>query len=231
MSIRFRSWLLAFCSLSMLIPAAPPGFADEDGKNTIRLSVAHFEPMGDTYTWLNPHGDIPGATSRIEITPEHSPGWSVEYERRLGGRWGIVVSLANTETEMDIRHSLALQHPPHYRGDLNMVPLTFSPLFHLTENRALDLYCGPLLGYVFFGDLETEDFGQGADSFAVKDDWTIGAMVGLDVMLGRTNWLLTTSVSYLDISSDLDEPFRDLDTNTIIDIDPVFFRIGLGYKF
>lgn len=223
--------LLTLSTLAMFIGAAPSASAADDGMNVIRLAVNRFEPTGDTYSWFNPDEPIPGATSQIDTTPEHSPGWAIEYERRIGGRWGLGVSLASTEAEMDIRHYVAVRYPPHYQGDLTMIPLTLGPLFHLYENRTLDLYCGPLLGYVFFGDLQTEDFGRGANSYAVRDDWTFGATAGLDVLLGKTNWLLTTSVRYLEISSALDEPFRNLDMNENIDIDPIVFQIGLGYTF
>jgi len=223
-----------FIRLAILLALLLPGATAAAGESVVRFTLDYVEPTGGTYTWLHP--EVPpgftGYTSQIDTEPEGSWGFAVDYEYRHSDVLGIGASLARTEIGMDIRHYVALQYPPHYSGDITMFPLTLSPRFHLVRHEALDVYCGPLLGYVFYGDLKTEDYGRGANSYRVKDGFTYGALAGLDVPLGQGNWLITSSVRYLKTEADLDEPYQHVeDMDAVFVIDPIVFRVGIGYRF
>ncbi len=113
-----------------------------------------------------------------------------------------------------------------------MFPLTLSTRFHLVNHQALDVYCGPLLGYVLYGDFKTPDFGIGANSYSVKNGFTYGALAGLDVPLGNTNWQFSSSIRYLKTRADIDEAYQHVeDMNAKIDINPIVFQAGIGYRF
>jgi len=226
-----KNSLLLLTVLAVVMFTVPINAGTDVGDHVLRCTVAYFEPTGSTYTWLNPEV-IPGATARIDTRPKGSIGFAIDYEYRLSGLLGIAVTLGRTEAEMEITHSVALQHPPHYTGDLLMVPLTISPQFHLVANESLDIYCGPLLGYIFYDDLKTEDYGRGANSYGVKNEFTYGALAGLDVPLGSSKWLFTFSIRYLAARADIDEPYQHVeDINAKIDIDPFIFQAGFGYRF
>jgi len=223
--------LLVSTVLAVLMFSAPSMAGADAGDHVLRFSLCYFEPTGSTYTWLNPEV-MPGATSQIDTEPTSSFGFAIDYEYRYSDLLGIGVAVARTEAEMEISHMVAVQYPPHYTGDLTMVPLTLSPQFHLVKSEALDLYCGPLLGYVFYGELKTEDYGRGTNAYSVKNEFTYGALVGLDVPLGSTNWLFTSSVRYVKTKADIDEPYQHVeDMNAQIDIDPIIIQAGIGYTF
>lgn len=225
---------LGLTALAVLMFTVPSVARADAGDHVLRITLDYFEPTGGTYTWLHP--EVPpgftGYTSQIDTEPQGSFGFAVDYEYRYSDLFGIGVSLARTEAEMEITHYVALRYPPHYTGDLAMVPLTLSPLFHLVNHEALDVYCGPLLGYVFMDELKTEDYGFGTNAYGVKDRFTYGALVGLDIPLGNTNWLLTSSIRYMVVRAEIDEPYQHVeDMNARIDIDPIVFQAGIGYTF
>jgi hypothetical protein len=138
--------------LSLILVSSPA--AAGEGDHFLRFTFSHFEPTGSTFTWINPE-PLYGSTGRIDTDPQGSSGFAAEYEYRPSDRWGIGVQLARTDAEFEVTHHVALQHPPHYIAELTMTPLTISPRFHLLPGDSIDLYAGPLLGYVFYGDLVT----------------------------------------------------------------------------
>lgn len=227
------SRVLTVLAVSILIV---PSVAVADGGNhVVRLTFNYVDPTGSMFTWLNPEAEgLYGATEQIDTEPKSTTGFSVDYEYRYSNLLGIAVNLARTDLELDILHHVAAWHPPHYTGDLAMTPLTISPQFHLVRAGALDVYCGPLLGYVFYGDLETPDYAFGGDSYGVKNGFTYGVLAGLDVRLGETNWLITGSIRYLKTTAEFEDPYQYRYADDLypeIDIDPLVFQAGLGYRF
>ncbi len=85
----------------------------------------------------------------------------------------------------------------------------------------MDLYAGPFVGLVQFGDLAFE-----GDRIGFKDEFAYGATLGLDVPFGQGKAAFSASARYMVAGAETDE----IDSDTI-DLDPLVVLFGMGYRF
>lgn len=96
----------------------------------------------------------------------------------------------------------------------------------------VDLYIGPVIGYIFYDDDLNILVGRDLvpASVSIDDDVAFGAVLGLDIEFNNSNWFVTSSIKYLDASYDA-EVFEGGRPAEEIDFDPLIIRFGLGYRF
>ena len=95
--------------------------------------------------------------------------------------------------------------------ELRYRQLTAGLNFHLTPNRRVDLFLGPLVGFVGYGG----DF---------DDDLAWGVNLGVDVPL-PWRWYFTGGARYL--KSSAEAPASGLD----LEVDPIILSAGLSIRF
>ncbi|MCE1704453.1 outer membrane protein OmpW, partial [Enterobacter hormaechei] len=105
--------------------------------------------------------------------------------------------------------------------------------FGATENN-LRPYVGIGVNYTTFF---SEKFNNNAtvksanlNSLDLKDSWGIAGQVGLDYKLDK-NWMLSTSLWWMNIETDVKFKAGDEDKKYKTRLDPWVFMFGVGYSF
>jgi outer membrane protein W len=179
---------------------------------SLRVFVATADPTSDF------SGDI-GLGSPVSVEGDSSTGFGFVYEIRINQRVGLETGM----TIMSFDFGLEFQGASGELGDATAIPVMFGLDVHLLgENTKADLYVGPVLGYTVWGDLELSPTAGGGIA-DLDDGFGMGAVLGLDVPFGSSKWQFNAALRYLQMSAE--------DPSAEIEVDPVFFEVGLGYRF
>ncbi len=141
-------------------------------------------------------------------------GLGASYEIRGGKHLGLEFGMLIADVDFE----LSVPSGSADFGSAVMIPLTLGMNYHLRREGRLDFYFGPMLSYTLWGNLSNEVGSSKLDS-----DFGIGAVLGVDVPLGSSGWTFTVSARYLRTAAG--------DASVEIDVDPIFFSLGLGYDF
>lgn len=109
----------------------------------------------------------------------------------------------------DLSDIVTTDLPPGKIGEMTVLPLTFGVNFHFLRSDVFDLYAGPQIALVFYGDLKLEPLpeeiqGDQPEEFRVpradlktQDDFVLGGVAGFDWHPGGGRWGLGGSVQYI----------------------------------
>lgn len=226
-----------------LFLAAMTAAQSADTKNTVRFGVAYLVPTGDLTVdgFFVEDVDI---DTRIEFSgdlilePDEAVGGYLAYERRLGELLGVEVSLLHAghdvsgrlvgtarlirnsdnaileETDVDESDTI---------GDIDVTPLLVGANFHLTSGHSVDVYLGPFVGYVMYGDLDIQ-----GEKIGIDDDVAYGAVVGIDIPFGKGRWVFSGAARYMKTDAQPSESGPDA---LALPVDPYVVQAGLGYRF
>ena len=117
-------------------------------------------------------------------------------------------------------HDVSLD--PSGNGELRMTPLVVGANFHVLRTDKVDLYVGPQLAYVLYGETEFDT----APDIKNKNDLTFAAILGVDVPLGDGKWMFAAAAQFI-----LTEAEQDTSGGRSLDMDPVALEIGFGVRF
>lgn len=218
--------------------------AAADGDNIIRFGGAYVAPTGDLTGEASFVEDLGDGTTlafdgTLTLEPQSEAALFVGYERRLTDLLGVEFTLWGAEHDVDGQlkgtawlldsntGELITTAPidaTEKLGTVTVNPVTAGVNFHLTPNARADLYLGPFVSYVLYGDLEAE----GEQALAIDDDFGWGAVVGVDISLGKSAWLLTGAARYLDTEASPKDLGPDDDP---LDVTPWVVQISAGVKF
>lgn len=154
----------------------------------------------------------------IETSVEGSAfaiGGDVEY---LFTKWlGLDFALAYTNFDLQFQHSVGegVQH-----DSLGVLPFLVALDFHVVNNRRVDFWLGPQIGYVFFlNDVAFVVPDVGVHSIETSNTFSYkGFNVGLDIKLSE--WAVNVALRW-----------QDADASPEILVDPTLITIGVAYKF
>jgi outer membrane protein W len=165
-------------------------------------------------------------------------GLAVEYRAtpRLGIELGGLTTAFEDETSIDFFQASFISEV-----DFRMTPLLARLNVHLTPDRRVDLYVGPVAGYVLMSDLTHRLTFPGLElgtisvevDIPTEDQFTWGAHVGLDVRLGQGSSFLSAGATYLDLPLEIEAvsiPEDPVDTIST-DFDPLVVHLGYSYRF
>jgi len=183
--------------------------ADEERGWRIRVDFALVDPGGDT--WRSG-----GGTVLAELDTGVGIGVRGEYQlsRRFGIEFGLL-SAATVDTTLISGGATSVDIA-------SFAPLSFGADFHLTPDRRVDLYVGPQVALIEYGDVEVTS--GAVNSFSIDRDFGVGAIVGLDVPVGEArHWAFQTNLRHLVTS---------MESGAIaVDFDPTIFSLGFGYRW
>lgn len=118
-------------------------------------------------------------------------------------------------------------------GELKHLPPTLSVVYYpLDSSSAFKPYVGAGINYTWFFDdkLSSEAEDAGFRGLDMKDSWGLAAQVGMDYML-TDNIMLNAQVRYIDIET-TGTTYSGANKVTVdVDVDPLVYMVGLGYKF
>jgi hypothetical protein len=192
---------------------------------------------------------VAGPTSGEADDSQVGPALGLEY--RLSPRLGVELSACSVELDERVDVTVITILPLAIDASYRMTPLLARLNFHLTPGGRVDLYAGPVAGYVLFSGEEVRyrsgslpgpvtTATAGADA---EERWTWGAGLGLDVALGRGGSLVTAGVTYLDLPIALEErgvrilepgakpALRQEAGRFRGDVDPLVVHLGYGLSF
>ena len=122
-------------------------------------------------------------------------------------------------------------------GKVKHLPPTLSAVyFPLDAGSAFQPYVGVGVNYTWFFDEETtasaESNTPSLTNLKVKNSWGWAAQVGADYMLTE-NIMLNGQIRYIDIDTEATVDVADGASTAKVDVDikPVVYMVGLGYKF
>lgn len=184
--------------------------------------------------WIDPDVDfdqLDGEGDRVEVGADSEFGLSVALERRFSSRLGFEVGamLAEPDLAVDATFANGLQFSTN--DSVSFVAVTAGLDIHLTPSKAVDVYFGPLLAYVRYGDVQIrgEVGGQTVDqSFSSDDEFALGAQIGVDIEFSDGPWSIGFIARYLDTSL---EVTSDDDQTIHLGFEPVILGFGFGYRF
>jgi len=177
---------------------------------TGRIFASYFSPTGSHHGRFDVGG---GRLAEATIEADEASGMTFGWEIRVGKRMGIETDIMITKFDFNVKTSgitVGL-------GSAVMVPITTSLQWHLTDNRRMDFYVGPVVSYTLWGDLDTP-----VGSTPLDGEFRFGLRGGIDVPFS-VHWALAARLDYLQAAAG--------DASLEIDVDPVVFSIGLGYRY
>ena len=184
--------------------------------------------------WVDPDVgffDLDEAGDRFETDADSGFGIGLGLERRLNHRLGLEAAIQIAEPELGLDAALAgirFRASDRIRFDVFSLGLNF----HLTPDRAVDLYVGPVLAYVSFGDLSIDTtVGDGLrvrEDFDSDDDFALGAQIGADVGLGSGRWSLNLAARWLDTTLEVTDDEGEV---TDLGFEPLILSAGFGVRF
>lgn len=122
-------------------------------------------------------------------------------------------------------------------GDIKQLPPTLSVVYYpLDSKSAFKPYVGVGINYTTFfqEDLSSERKAQGFSNLDLDDSIGLAFQVGADYML-TDKLMINAQVRYIDIDTEATvsgpSALSIAKTKVDVDVDPMVYMVGLGYKF
>jgi len=118
-------------------------------------------------------------------------------------------------------------------GTTRHLPPTLSLVYYpMGNSNVIQPYIGAGINHTWFFDkkLSGEAKSKGFSGFDVKDSWGWAAQIGADFDLGD-NFLFNAQVRYIDISTTGTTNYGGGKVKVDLDVDPLVYMMGIGYKF
>ncbi len=192
---------LGIVLLVLLAIAAGPAVA-ATGNSIVRGGLSYAMPGGDT------NFNISGEKGSLDV--QESLGVYVGYEYLFTDFFGLDFNLA----WQDHDYIANFADSAKVEGSVGNINLMIAPNFHVARCDWGTFYLGPVVSYGFAQDRASNALG-------------LGAQVGTDIYLNDSGLLLNMSASYQWVSQDWDFSSGGVS----YDVNPLTFRLGLGYKF
>lgn len=209
--------LMVAFAFGVVFAAQPASAADGDWRLMFGLAS------------VDPDVSLSGEDSdggRLVVDASSATGFCFALERRLSSRIGLEIGGQSADPDLrlnaDLGDSLFTA-----TGSVRYTSLAVGLNVHLTPDRAVDLYVGPLAAYVFFGDLGLTGDSVSLD-FRGDDDVALGAQIGADISFGESSWSLRLLASYLDATLTVTD---EVGETSDLGFDPLTFGVGFGYRF
>ena len=191
----------------LLLSAGLPAVSDDTGW-TCRFGLLHNSPTGDL--------KVGSETTEAD----GSTGVFASVEFRVTERFGIEPGIGYAD------HDIESGNPTINVGETSWMALTLNGNFHLLPEKKFDLYVGPTVGYVFWGELDSGFFNA---SYPTDDEPALGVNVGIDVPIGDSPWSFAGAIRYL--ATDLTVGSGAGIGGAEIGVDPFQLKAGLARKF
>jgi outer membrane protein W len=182
--------------------------------------------IGLEFTWVNPSGDFSTTTgdgNTVRASYDTGFGAGARGEFRFAPQYGVELSAFGAGAI-----DLSSGTNGSYVRVSTVAPVMVGFNFHLTPDKPVDFYVGPMLGLVRYSDVEfRSNFGTVSATVVIEDDYTWGLMAGLEIPIGRRGWQVQGNLRY--IESDLRDSNGPISINT--EFDPLILSVGFGYRF
>jgi outer membrane protein W len=196
-----RRWNVAMIAGAALLVASPEAKA-ADSRMALRGGADVIRTTGE---WT---GDLllTEGLSITKLKAESTIGarLSLEYKFTplIGGEVSVLrASHEISETEIE----LLVSHERKF-GQVTDWPILLGANFHVLRNKSIDLYVGPVIGWVIWGDLKPTAAAQQDVTIGpirMQDGFAWGVNVGVDLPFAR-HWAFNLDLRDLDYSARTD---------------------------
>lgn len=216
-----RKTLLATTILAAAV-ATPAAFAHEAGDIIVRAGAIK----------LTTHE----SSSRVKLAGNKIDAKAkVDNDTQLGLNFAYMVTdhigielLAATPFELTAKGKGGLAGAK--LGKFKALPPTLSAVYYpMNKASAFQPYVGLGVNRTLMYN-EKANKSQGFNALRVKDTWGWAAQIGADYML-TDNLMLNGQVRYVDIDTKARVYAGDTKATVKLDVKPVVYMVGLGYKF
>lgn len=230
-----RKTLFAASALALAI-AAPLAHAHQAGDIIVRAGAVTVDPREDSSNLKDDSGPIPGTAATLDSNTQLGLNFAYMVTDKIG-----VELLAATP----FTHTVGLKGVDSALGapagtidgsfaEVTHLPPTLSAVYYpLHGNAAFKPYLGAGLNYTVFFDekLESRQKDNGFKSISLDSSLGLAFQVGVDYMLSDT-LMINAQVRYIDIATTATVTDDWGDKTTVdVDVDPMVYMVGLGYKF
>jgi hypothetical protein len=200
----------------------------------LRFGVVVAETNGRTSVDVDP--------GSVDVRLSGGGGAFAALEYKIIPLLGLEFGTTSIGTDMNVSAHTGLKHFGTDVDILGMSALTIGANFRFVRTRTVNVYAGPMLAFNRYSKWSVHT-GCDDDCWPVKHDdgWvsvqsrsdseiTWGAKLGIDIVLTkRGNWTFGGSISYLDATYDFrQDPGPGQGS---IDLDPIMFSFGAGFRF
>ncbi len=212
-------------SLLALAVAAPFAQAYEAGDIIVRAGAITVDPQESS-------SDI-----KIGGAPQAGLKATLDSDTQLGLNFAYMVT---DKVGIELLAATPFSHTVGTKGlgglklgDIKHLPPTLSVVYYpLDKQSAVQPYVGLGVNYTWFFDdkLTSEAEAAGFRGLDMKDSWGLAAQVGADFML-TDNIMLNAQLRYIDIETKGTTYAGTTKVTVDVDVDPLVYMVGLGYKF
>lgn len=216
-----RKTILASAILAAAV-ATPAAYAHEAGDIIVRAGAIH----------LTTHE----SSSRVKLGGEKIQAKAkINNDTQLGLNFAYMVTdnfavelLAASPFELTAKGKGGLAGEK--LGKFKALPPTLSAVYYpMNKASAFQPYVGLGVNRTLFFD-EKANKSQDFNALRVKDTWGWAAQVGADYML-TDKLMINGQVRYIDMSTKARVYAGDTKATVKLDVKPVVYMVGLGYKF
>lgn len=216
-----RKTLLATSLLAAAV-AAPAAYAHEAGDIIVRAGAIHLSTNE--------------SSSRVKLGGEKIPAKAkIDNDTQLGLNFAYMVTdhigvelLAASPFELTAKGKGALAG--NKLGKFKALPPTLSAVYYpMNKTSAFQPYVGLGVNRTLFYN-EKANKSQGFNAMRVQNTWGWAAQIGADYML-TDKLMINGQVRYIDIDTKARVYAGDTKAKVDINVKPVVYMVGLGYKF
>ncbi len=201
-----------------------------DSRWVFRLFGARPDPASDSsYTSVfRPNG----VNERSDLRLDAGIGFGLGLEYLASRRVGVELSAIFADLDSQLMFDLDELWETD-TADLGITMITLGLNYHLTPDRRVDFFVGPLIGLVQYDSASYRVLGETVRHNFGDDDFTWGLNFGLDFPFKPdSRWGLTAGLRYLDSSADEgDDDDNATGQERSLDVNPLTLMAGIAYRF
>lgn len=228
---------LLSASLVALALASPIALAHEAGDIIVRAGAITVNPKADSGSVKVDRGPLNGADLHGKATMSSDTQLGLNFAYMITNNIGIEL-LAATPFEHDVKlKNTTLPQANGKLGTLKHLPPTLSVVYYpLDAKSVFQPYVGAGINYTWIFDehIGSRAKAEGFDNFRAKNSWGLAWQVGADYML-TDKLMINAQVRYIDINTrayvNNDAVTAGTRAKVNVDVDPMVYMVGLGYKF
>lgn len=219
-------------SLLALAVAAPAAYAHQAGDIIVRAGAVTVQTKENTSGVKVDRGPDAGVNLGGKATLDNDTQLGLNFAYMVTDHWGVELLAATP-----FKHDVALKGVGDLDGKLGSLkhlPPTLSAVFYpLDAGNKFQPYAGLGLNYTWFFDEKVSSAAKagGFNNFRVQNSWGWAAQLGADYML-TDNLMLNGQVRYIDIDTKAYVNVgNDTRAKVKVNVEPLVYMVGLGYKF
>lgn len=229
-----RTTLFASSLLALAI-AAPSVQAHQAGDIIVRAGAITVQTKENSSSVKVDRGALAGADLGGKASINNDTQLGLNFAYMVTDHWGVEL-LAATPFSHDVSISgTAGGIADGKLGSFKHLPPTLSAVYYpLDSKSAFQPYVGAGINYTWFFDESVDSAAKagGFNNLTVKNSWGWAAQIGADYML-TDNLMINGQIRYIDIdtSAYVNNSALGVRAKVDVDVEPLVYMVGLGYKF